>query len=261
MHILVAITIAQAAVGAIKGVVIDTTGHAVRGVTVQVVGSNISAVTDTAGEFRLNRVPVGRQIVALGHVARQVDVKADTAVGIALMAREVPRPRAIWLGCNRADRRARQATAGAEGAFHSGNPFGTCDQMRYVATFRQHDIPLGIGVIRDSTTWKAFLSRHATGQNSNIGDDVIDWTHEMLVIVSYGAGTLPLDPGDGINRVERHADRLTVLLGPDSSSGALNTTGWIPATVIAVKRTTLPVEYRAILPTTHVPPTVDWSGQ
>jgi hypothetical protein len=215
--------LAQTAVGAIKGVVIDTTGHVVRGVTVELVGSNMSALTDTAGAFRLNRVPVGRQII---HVA--------------LMAREIPRPRAVWEGCK---------------------PFGTCNLMRYVATFREHDIPAGIGVIRDSTTWRVFLSHHATGQNATIRDDVIDWTHEMLVIVSYGPGTQPLDPGDGINRVERHTDRLSVLLGPDSSSGALNTTGWIPATVIAVSRTTLPVEYRAILTTTHVPPTVDWSGQ
>jgi hypothetical protein len=238
--VLALLVVVQTAVGAIKGGVIDTTGHAVRGVAVEVVGSNISALTDTAGAFRLNRVPVGRQIVHVGHVARQVDVKADTAVEIALMAREIPAPRAVWLGCK---------------------PFGGCSQMRYVATFRQHDIPVGVGVIRDTATWNAFLSRHATGPNAAIRNDVIDWTHEMLVLVSYGSGTQPLDPGDGINRVERHADRLTVLLGPDSSSGAMNTTGWVPATVIAVKRTTLPVEYHAILPTTHVPPTVDWSGQ
>jgi hypothetical protein len=238
--VLALLVVVQTTVGAIKGGVIDTTFHPVRGVAVGIAGSSISTHTDSSGEFRLNNVPVGRQVVYVGHVARQVEVRADTAAFVQFMAREIPAPRSVWEGCK---------------------PYGTCNLMRYVATFREHDIPLGIGVIRDSVAWTSFLSRHATGRNSTIRDDVIDWTHEMLVIVSYGPGTQPLDPGDGINRVERHPDHLTVLLGPDSSSGALNTTGWIPATVIAIKRTTLPVEYRAILPATHVPPTVDWSAQ
>ena len=232
--------VVQTTVGAIKGVVVDTTMHRVPGAKVELVGSNLSAVTDTAGRFRLDGVAAGRQIVHIGHAAKQVDVKADTAIEIALMARDIPRPRAVWEGCK---------------------PFGTCSQMRYVATFREHDIPAGIGVIRDSSGWTAFLDRHATGKNATIRDDIIDWQHEMLVVVSYGAGTQTLDQGDGINRVEHHADRLTVLLGPDSSSGALNTTGWIPATVIAVKRTSLPVEYRAILATSRVPPTTDWTSR
>jgi hypothetical protein len=227
-------------IGAIRGGVIDTAFKPVRDVSVGVVGSSISTRTDSNGAFRLNNVPVGHQAVYVGHVARQIDVVADTAVVVTLMARDIPPPRAVWLGCK---------------------PFGTCGQMRYVATFRQHDIPAGVGVIRDSTTWASFLSRHATGPNAPIRDDVIDWKTEMLVIVSYGSGTQPLDPGDGINRVERHTDRLTVLLGPDTSSGKNNTSGWIPATVVAVKRTALPVEYRGILPATHVPTTVDWSGQ
>jgi hypothetical protein len=238
--VLALILVFQTTVGAIKGGVIDTTLHPVRGITVGVAGSPLAAVTDSNGAFRINNVPVGLRVVLVGHIAKPVEVKADTAAEVTLMAREVPKPHAVWEGCK---------------------PFGTCDQMRYVATFRQHDIPAGIGVIRDSTKWSAFLSRHATGENAGIQDDIIDWTHEMLVIVSYGPGNQPLDAGPGINRVERHTDRLTVLLGPDSSSGAYHTMSWIPATVIAVKRTTLPVEYRAILPTTRVPPTVDWSGQ
>jgi carboxypeptidase family protein len=231
--LIAAIVVAQTKVGAIKGSVIDTTGTSLRGVAVEIVGSPTSARTDTTGHYRFNNLPVGRYIVHVGHVARQVDVVADTAVSVDLMARDVAAPRAVWEGCK---------------------PFGTCRLMRYVATFREHDI-------RDAATWAAFLSRHATGPNTGIRDDIVDWPHEMLVIVSYGAGTQRLDPGDGINRVESHPDRLTILLGPDSSAGPLNTAGWVPATVIAVKRTTLPVEYRAILSTTHVPPTVDWSVQ
>jgi hypothetical protein len=235
---LVALTLAQTAVGAIKGRVVDTTGAPLRGAAVEIAGSSIAVRTDSSGAYRISTLPIGRYIVHVGHIARQVDVVKDTAVFVLLMVTDNARPRAVWAGCK---------------------PFGTCHLMRYVATFREHDIPLGIGVIRDSVTWAGFLSRHATGRNAAIGDDIIDWTREMLVIVSYGIGTQPLDPGDGINRVERHPNRLTVLLGPDSSSGPLNTTGWVPATVIAVQRTTLPVEYRAILPTTTVPPVVDWS--
>ncbi len=231
MQLVVAFTIAQAAVGAIKGVVIDTTGHAVRGIAVELVGSNISTLTDTAGAFRLNRVPAGRQIVHVGHVARQVDVKADTAAYVALMAREVPAPRSVWLGCK---------------------PFGTCGEMRYVATLVRSNISPGAGVIRDSTTWSAFVSRYATGSNAAVRDDIIDWATEMLVVVC----------GAGINRVEVYPDRLTVLLGPDSVPGPMfGPNPALLATVVAVKRTTLPVEYHAILPIIHVPPTVDWSGQ
>lgn len=221
----------QTTVGAIKGVVIDTNSHPVPGITVGVINSTLSAVTDSVGRFRLNNVPVGPQIIHVGHVASRIQVKPDTAAEDVIMAREIPAPKLVWLGCK---------------------PFGTCSQMRYVATFREHDIPPGVGVIRDESTWSAFLSRHATGPNAVIKDDIIDWTHEMLVIVCDA----------GINRVDRHPDRVTVLLGPDSVSGATNALGAkMLATVIAVKRTTLPVEYKAILPTTHVPPTVDWSGQ
>lgn len=224
------VVVLQTTVGAIKGGVSDTTFHPVRGVTVAIVGSSISTHTDSAGAFRLNNVPVGRQVVYVGHVASQVEVRADTAVYVQLIARDVPAPRLVWEGCK---------------------PYGTCNLMRYVATFRQHDIPAGVGVIRDSTTWSAFLARHAAGPNASIRDDIIDWTHEMLVVVCDA----------GINRVERHPDRVTVLLGPDSISGTTPAPGAALATVIAVKRTTLPVDYRAILPTTHVPPTVDWSAQ
>ena len=225
------IALALFAVGAIKGHVIDTTQVPVRGALVEIVGSSISARTDSAGAFRMIDVPVGRQIVHVGHVALAVDVKADTAVEIVLMARNVAAPHIVWLGCQ---------------------PFGTCGQMRFVATLRDRRIPAGVGVIRDATTWLGFVSRHATGSDTVIRHDVIDWTHEMLVIVSYG----------GINRVESHPDRLTVLLGPDSVSGTpVSVTDWTPATVIAVKRTTLPVEYHPILPTTHVPPAADWSAQ
>ena len=217
-------------VGAIKGAVIDTTQHGVRGITVEVVGSAISAVTDSAGMFRLERVPAGPQVIHVGHVAKQIDVKADTAVGVVLMTRNVPPPHLVWLGCK---------------------PFGTCKELRYVATFRHNNIPAGVGVIRDSTTWNAFLTRHAMGENAAILNDLIDWTHEMLVIVCDA----------GINRVERHSDQLTVLLGPDSISGTPPAHGAPIATVIAVKRTTRPVEFRAILPTTRMPPTADWSGQ
>ncbi|HZS58139.1 MAG TPA: carboxypeptidase-like regulatory domain-containing protein [Gemmatimonadaceae bacterium] len=221
----------QTTVGAIGGAVVDTMLHPVHGVTVGIISSTLSAVTDSAGHFRLNNVPVGQQVVFVGHVAKRVEVKADTVVPVLLVARDIPAPKMVWLGCK---------------------PFGTCSQMRYVATFRQHDIPAGVGVIRDAATWSAFLSRHATGPNAAIRDDIIDWTHEMLVIVCDA----------GINRVDRHPDRVTVLLGPDSVSGASNPLGAaMLATVVAVKRTTLPVEYKAILQTTHVPPTVDWSGQ
>jgi hypothetical protein len=226
--VLALLLVLQTTVGAIKGGVIDTTMHPVRGVTVKIMGSSISAVTDSAGAYRLTNVPVGRQIVTVGHVARPVDVKADTAVSVLIMVRDVPAPRYVWLGCK---------------------PFGTCKQMRYVANFVQSDISPGAGVIRDSTAWSAFVSRHATGNNAAIRDDIIDWAHEMLVVVC----------GAGINRVERHPDQLTVLLGPDSVTGPMfGPNPALLATVIAVKRTTLPVEYRAILPITHVPPTVDW---
>ena len=220
----------QTAVGAIKGGVMDTTMHPVRGVKVQLVGSPLSAVTDSLGAFRLNDVPVGPQVIHVGHVARQVEVKADTAVYANFLIHDVPPPHLVWLGCK---------------------PFNTCKEMRYVATLRQHNVPAGVGVIRDSLTWNAFLARHAPGTDAAILNDIIDWTHEMLVIVCDA----------GINRVELHPDRLTVLLGPDSISGTPPLPGSRIATVIAVKRTTLPVEYTAILPTTHVPPWVDWSGQ
>ena len=223
--------IVQTTVGAIKGGVIDTAGHPVRGITVGIVGSTISARTDSTGGVRLDNVPAGRQIVNVGHVAKQVEVKPDTAVSVVLMARDILAPRSVWLGCK---------------------PFGTCSQMRYVASFFKSDISPGAGVIRDSTAWSAFVSRHATGSNASIRDDIIDWAHEMLVVVCDA----------GINRVERHPDRLTVLLGPDSVTGPMfGPNPALLATVIAVKRTTLPVEYRAILPITHVPPMVDWSGQ
>lgn len=220
----------QVAVGAIKGGVVDTATHPLRGVTVEVLGSSLSTVTDSAGAFRLNNVPVGSHVIHVGHIAKQLDVKADTAVDVVLMIHDVPPPHLVWLGCK---------------------PFGTCNQMRYVATFRQHDIPAGVGVIRDSATWTAFLGRHAQGANAAILNDIIDWPHEMLVLVCDA----------GINRVDRHADRVTVLLGPDSISGTPPVKGATLATVIAVKRTSLPVEYQAILPTTQVPPTVDWSAQ
>lgn len=220
----------QVAVGAIKGGVIDTTSHPVRGITVEVLGASLSAVTDSAGNFRINHVPVGSRVIHIGHVAKQVDVKADTAAEVILMTRDVAPPHLVWLGCK---------------------PFGSCSQMRYVATFRRTDIPGGVGVIRDAGVWKAFLARHAQGDNAAILNDIIDWPHEMLVIVCDA----------GINRVDRTADRLTVLLGPDSISGTPPAAGATIATVIAVKRTTLPVDYQAILPTTHVPPTVDWSAQ
>jgi hypothetical protein len=226
--VLALLVVLQTTVGAIKGGVIDTTSHPVPGVTVSIVGSTISTRTDSAGAFRLNNVPVGRQIVSVGHVAKQVDVKPDTAIGIVLMARDVAAPRYVWLGCK---------------------PFGTCSQMRYVASLFKSGITPGAGVIRDSTAWSAFVSRYATGDNAAVRDDIIDWTHEMLVVVC----------GAGINRVERHPDRLTVLLGPDSVTGPMfGPNPALLATVIAVKRTTLPFEYRAILPITHVPPTVDW---
>lgn len=225
------LVVLQTTVGAIKGTVIDTTMHPVNGAAVGIVSSTLSAVTDTAGHFRLNNVPVGQHVIHVGHVASRVEVKADTAVAVVLMAREISAPKLVWLGCK---------------------PFGTCKQLRYVATLRHTNIPAGAGVIRDAATWSAFLARHATGPNAAIRDDIIDWTHEMLVIVCDA----------GINRVERHPDRVTVLLGPDSVSGTYNPLGASKiATVIAVKRTTLPVEYQAILPTTHVPPTVDWSRQ
>ena len=221
----------QTTVGAIKGSVVDTNMHPVRGVAVKLNGSTISAITDTAGAFRLSNVPVGRQIVTVNHVARAVDVKADTAVEVLIMARDVAAPRYVWLGCK---------------------PFGTCSQMRYVASLFKSGIAPGAGVIRDSTAWSAFVSRYATGDNAAVRDDIIDWTHEMLVVVCDA----------GINRVERHPDRLTVLLGPDSVTGPMfGPNPALLATVIAVKRTTLPIEYRAILPITHVPPTVDWSGK
>jgi hypothetical protein len=226
--VLALLLVLQTTVGAIKGGVVDTTMHPVRGVTVKIMGLALSAVTDSAGAYRLTNVPVGRQIVTVGHVARPVDVKADTAVYVLIMARDVAAPRYVWLGCK---------------------PFGTCKQMRYVANFVQSDISPGAGVIRDSVVWSAFVSRHATGNNAAIRDDIIDWAHEMLVVVC----------GAGINRVERHPDQLTVLLGPDSVTGPMfGPNPALLATVIAVKRTTLPVEYRAILPITHVPPTVDW---
>jgi Carboxypeptidase regulatory-like domain len=229
--VLALLLVFQTTVGAIKGSVVDTTMHPVRGIAVKIIGSDLSATTDSSGAYRLTNVPVGRQIVTVGHVARPVDVKADTAVSVLIMARDVPAPRYVWLGCK---------------------PFRTCSHMRYVANFVKSDISPGAGVIRDSTVWSAFVSRHATGNNAAIRDDVIDWAHEMLVVVC----------GAGINRVERHPDQLTVLLGPDSVTGPMfGPNPALLATVIAVKRTTLPVEYRAILPITHVPPTVDWSAQ
>jgi hypothetical protein len=228
--VLALLLVFQTTVGAIKGGVIDTTSHPVPGITVGIVGSTISARTDSTGAFRLSNVPVGRQIVNVGHVARQVDVKPDTAIEVVLMARDIPAPRYVWLGCK---------------------PFRTCSQMRYVASLFKSGISPGAGVIRDSTEWSAFVSRYATGTNAAVREDIIDWTHEMLVVVCDA----------GINRVERHPDRLTVLLGPDSMTGPMfGPNPALLATVIAVKRTTLPIEYRAILPITRVPPTVDWSS-
>jgi hypothetical protein len=224
------LVVLQTAVGSIKGEVIDTAFKPVPGVAVEIVGSPLSARTDTLGAYRIDKLPVGRYMVHVGHVAKMIDVVADTAVYQTFMARNVPAPHLVWLGCK---------------------PFGTCDQMRYVATFRQHNIPPGVGVVRDSTVWSAFLTRHATGSNASIRDDVVDWTHEMLVIVCDA----------GINRVEPHPDKLSVLLGPDSVSGTPPVEGAPLATVIAVKRTPLSVQYRAILPTTRVPPTLDWSAQ
>ncbi len=232
----------QGHVGAISGSVQDTTGAPQRDAAVEVVGLTISARTDSAGRYRLNGVPTGAQIVHVGHIAQRVTVVADTVVGAFFLVHEVTAPHAIWNGCQ---------------------PYRTCALLRYVATFKQHTIPAGIGVIRDAATWNGFLARYATGPNESIRRNVIDWSKEMLVVVSYGADTQMLDQGDGINRVERHPDRLTVLLGPDSLNGPspLGANGWVPATAIAVPRTTLPIEYRAVLASTHIPPTVDWSRQ
>jgi carboxypeptidase family protein len=232
-----------AAQGVIKGHVMDTTGAPLRGAAVEVLGSPLSARTDSGGNYRLTGVSIGRQTVHIGHVARLVDVSATDTVTLAdFLIRDVPAPRAVWLGCQ---------------------PFGTCKAMRYVATFKRHEIPAGAGVIRDEATWKAFLARYATGDNAIIKRDIIDWPHEMLIVISYGGGPVPLDPRDGINRVVPHADRITVLLGPDSVPGSMVTggQGWVPATVIAIPRSRRPVEYQGLSPNTPVPPTVTWSGQ
>ena len=221
----------QTTVGAIKGTVVDTNDHPVPGVTVAVIGSTLSATTDTTGRFRLNNVPVGPQVIHVGHVASHVEVKADTAVEDVIMTREIPAPKVVWLGCK---------------------PFGTCKELRYLATWRHTKVPPGAGVIRDSTAWRAFAARYADAETGSLLSTITDWTHEMLVVVCDA----------GINRVERHPDQVTVLLGPDSVSGAFNPLGASKlATVIAIKRTALPVEFKALLPMITVPPTVDWSRQ
>jgi hypothetical protein len=135
---------------------------------------------------------------------------------------------------------------------------GTCLSSRVVGTLDA--APLGVGVIRDRATWDAVKRRFHARTTSPPPDSAIDWTHEMLVLLSYGNGLLEMDEDPGFSRAEMRDSVVVISIGPDSILGRreMFIDGIYFPVAIAIPRSSRPVRYERPADAGWIPPAVDW---
>jgi hypothetical protein len=146
---------------------------------------------------------------------------------------------------------------------HPGSPApggGTCLPSRFVAIVGK--APKGIGVIRTKAAWNAVKRRFGGDSATAPRDSTIDWSSEMLVLVSYDRGLSEWEEELGFNRAVSRHDTVVVTIGADSIVGTRR--GFIDAVAFplayAIPRSSLPVRYETLVNDSIVPTVVDWAA-
>lgn len=242
---------AQDSTGAIEGVVRDTAGRPVAWAQVVAHGAGAGggAHTDSLGRYRIGSLPAGRIAVLVRRVGYRVPPYESVTVTRGGMAQAnlvlvpVSRRRVVRIPCPAG------ATAPDGGTCLSAREIGFTDLA-----------PMGVGLIEDRETWDGIARRFHLHTPTGGGDVAVDWTHEMLVLVSYGYGLAEMDEGWGFTRAETRDSSLVIILGPDSIVGQreMFIDGMVFPRAYAIPRMSRPVRYEMRVNEGWLPPRVDW---
>jgi hypothetical protein len=243
------VCLAQDSTGTIEGVVRDTAGTLVSGAVVQAFGNARHAMTDSRGRYRLDSIPPGRAGLRVRRVGYRtpapetITVARGAVTQADFVMHRVSMRRVVRIPCP-------AGTVAPDG--------GVCLRAREVGVLER--APMGVGIISDRETWERLKRRFHDTAATGLGDSTIDWTNEMLVVVSYGHGLAELDEGWGFNRAETRDSTLVITLGPDSIVGAreMFVDGIVYPAAFAITRSSLPVRYEMRVHEGWLPPRVDW---
>jgi hypothetical protein len=135
-----------------------------------------------------------------------------------------------------------------------------CVPGRHVLSDRTRFRDTTAWVFADSLAFAAFLLQHPSSRLSPPPDvPRIDWAHEAVVAVSYGART-GCHPSTYVNRVEYRARATIVWLGPDSTfigpQGITCQASWDRADIVIIPAPHQAVVFRTIAPDAPRPPAV-----
>jgi Carboxypeptidase regulatory-like domain len=246
---------AQAITGEVAGAVRDLDGRPVGGVLVRIsdVVPSLDAITDTNGQFVIDRVPVGNHILHLRRIGAAPATSAPFQVASNQQTRLRPLlmrlgpPRGVWLGCSATER--------------GGSDRAVCDAGKFVSA--PHALPHGIGLVRDAETWNRLWRRFGDTAEWREAQHV-DWDHSMIVIISYGSTGYIANLRNRLNRVLEWPDSTLVELGPDSldlgSYGEIESM-IVPVDAWIVRRSSARVIVRRILGGSTPDWTAAWDGK
>jgi hypothetical protein len=123
------------------------------------------------------------------------------------------------------------------------------------------EAPAGVGIIRDRATWNAIRRRFRERRSRLPRDSTrIDWSREMVLLLSYGSGLAEIEENWGFNRAEIRTGELVITLGPDSLVGKreIFIDGFMSPTAFAMPRSNLATRYEKNVNDGWIPPIVDW---
>jgi Carboxypeptidase regulatory-like domain len=238
----------QDSTGTIEGIVRDTAGGPVAGAQV-VAGGGGGVNTDSLGRYRFDSLPAGRIALLVRRVGYRVPAYESVTVargGVTqanLVLVPISHRRVVFIPCP-------AGTTAPDG--------GTCVSAREIRFTEL--APMGVGLIQDRETWDGIVRRFHLQTPTGVGNVVVDWTHEMLVFVSYGRGLAEMDEGWGFNRAETRDSSLIIVLGPDSIVGKreMFIDGILFPRAYAIPRMSRPVRYEMRVSEGWLPPRVDW---
>jgi hypothetical protein len=230
----------QAQSGFIAGEVRDSAGSTVSYVDVVVLHTRLHAAVDSAGRFLITDVSPGKyslRVVSIGIQpldVTSVGVTAGDTTRVGTLVVASIEPREVWLGC-----RAMAASS--------------CTMGRHIV------VPLGMimkgkGVIRDQATWERLWTEGRAPE--------IDWTHEMVIVVSAGNDMIDAAGGNPVrvNRVVERPNSIVVVVGPDTlirRSGCC-VDGVVSPQAVVIPRSEKPVLFQNMVPLNETVPAVTW---
>lgn len=233
----------------VTGVVRDgESGRPVEGARVQLLGTPRLVYADSVGRYRMDSVSTGvvrLRFSRLGfvHTDTSIEVMAPTTriVDVALAQPLVLlRGRSeVWLGCSHRVPRVE------------------CSEPQRLPLTYGMEAP-GAWVLDDSAQLAEFLRTQTDTSGTITSRDYVDWSKEFVVAVGYG-GHSGCGPASYVNRVERRAGRIEIVLGPDTAGGGGGVTCmafFYSVDVIRVARPHGRVTFRPASPAWRTPPPI-----